>query len=591
MNVHRIEITKNLNQVPICTLTVTGIDEVNIGQRIFISAVSHGIDFPTFSGIVIEKETNPHNKGKIILGHSTLSKHRDDETITASVVWFEPKLKGNVIDAELKHGSSPIFGLNFSGAEREINFANASKLQIMQQYCEEHGKYFDEDDVIRDYDYGSGNLFTFSQVGNYRITSKKKTNIGETESPVTYQVNCLRQYPQLNSWIDTETSTQELSNWVGESYTATVTTKTEYINGVVVHSLTTYSPTEGGPVRDELIKQVSAYEDGYKLETKITSEYNKLTDGILNEVDFLTHYDNDQEKWLGYITFLENELIYDGTKQTLGEQSIAFDQTDKNGEFLEEFEYYYAKVFLNYKTGQIYVMKGVKGESALFITGYFDSWEIATVKVNYAAGGSEISESDVEIGSYLIGGLEDRCYKYDVTVELCDSATRIYKRTNTITDDGKLIYKKEETWQEETYNVREWTEDKNKRLILSHQASRGYSAMPTASIPKAEIISEEKYATYGTGEKRIEVSSSFLSDVGDAANYARFLHKRGGMQHYPVEENSAWIQFLKLVPTAKPGQNYSNSSIFDGTLEIDQVTHTIDFDAATAITEISGALI
>src|SRR5574343_563790 len=104
--------------------------------------------------------------------------------------------------------------------------------------------------------------------------------------------------------------------------------------------------------------------------------------------------------------------------------------------------------------------------------------------------------------------------------------------------------------------------------------------MPTASIPKAEIISEEKYATYGTGEKRIEVSSSFLSDVGGAANYARFLHKRGGMQHYPVEENSAWIQFLKLVPTAKPGQNYSNYLIFDGTLEIDQVIHTIDFDAA-----------
>jgi hypothetical protein len=590
MNVHRIEIIKNLNQVPICTLTVTGIDEVNIGQRIFISAVSHGIDFPTFSGIVIEKETNPYNKGKVTLGHSMLSKHRDDETITASVVWFEPKLKGNVIDAELKYGNSPIRGLTFS-AEREINFANASKLQIMQQYCEEHGQYFDEDDAIKNYDHGGGNLFTFSRVGNYRLTQKRKTGIGETESPVTYQVNCLRQYPQLNSWQDIETSTQELSNWIGESYTATVITKTEYINGVVTYILTTYSPTEGGPVRDELIKQVSAYEDGYKLETKITSEYNKLTDGILNEVDFLTHYDNDQEKWLDYITFLENELIYDGTKQTLGEQSIAFDQTDKNGEFLEEFEYYYAKVFLNYRTGQIYVIKGEKGESALFITGYFDSWEIATVKVNYAAGGSEISESDVEIGSYLIGGQEDRCYKYDITVELCDSATRVYKRTNTIVDDGKLIYKKEETWQEETYNMREWREDKNDRLVLSNQATRGYSAMPTAAIPKAEIISEEKYAVYGTGDKRIEVSSSFLSEVNEAATYAKFLYQKDGMQSYPVEENSAWVQFLKLVPTAKPGQNYSNPQIFEGTLEIEQVTHTIDLDAATAITEISGALI
>ena len=107
---------------------------------------------------------------------------------------------------------------------------------------------------------------------------------------------------------------------------------------------------------------------------------------------------------------------------------------------------------------------------------------------------------------------------------------------------------------------------------------------------RKEIVSEEGYAQYGGSDKIIDVSSSFLSDEGKAGDYAQRLYKKGGSQLQAVEKNDGWIQFLKLVPTAEPGQKYSNSLIFEGLLSIEQVTHTIDFDAATAITEISGSI-
>jgi hypothetical protein len=114
--------------------------------------------------------------------------------------------------------------------------------------------------------------------------------------------------------------------------------------------------------------------------------------------------------------------------------------------------------------------------------------------------------------------------------------------------------------------------------------------MPTAAAPRAEIVSEEGYAQYGGSDKIIDVSSSFLSDGGKAGDYAQRLYKKGGSQLQAVEKNDGWIQFLKLVPTAEPGQKYSNPLIFEGLLSIEQVTHTIDFDSVTAMTEISGSI-
>ena len=114
--------------------------------------------------------------------------------------------------------------------------------------------------------------------------------------------------------------------------------------------------------------------------------------------------------------------------------------------------------------------------------------------------------------------------------------------------------------------------------------------MPTAAVPKAEIVSEEGFAQYGSGSKVTDVSSSFLSSSGLAAGYAERLYKKGGSQVNAVEGNSGWIQFLKFVPVAEPGQKYYNHLIFDGSMTIEQVIHTIDFDASTAITEISGSI-
>lgn len=600
MNIHRIEITKNLNQVPICTLKVTGIDEISKGQNITIYAVAGDIYFPAFSGIVSEVIKEPHNQGTVVLGDSILSEDRDDETITASVVWFEPKLDGNCISAELKYGSSPVRFLDFSGAEREINFANASKLQILQQYSEEFGKVFNAnkmDDLI------GGGLFAFSQTGNYRITTKKKTNIFGTESPSSVRVSYLKQYPLIQHTTEEEHSTQELTNWIGDPYTATINTTIQKINDVETYRKSNYSPTRGGTIYDETVKTVSQNGDGYTVRTKQTTYYNQISSGVLDKItlggrywalDILAHYDNDEGKWLGYITVVANGFIYDGQKNEWGDASLTLDQTDKNGETLESGQAYYAGVFLNYLSGQIYIAKGERSltPNSLSIEGYLQSWQLATVRVEYTGGASEISTADITIdwlGSPW-GGLDEPHYKCFETVEQCDSALRVYERIYTVKDDNKVIYSKIETWGNETYNLIEKQEDKNGNLVTVNQASRGYASMPTAAAPKAEIVSEEGFAQYGGSDKIIDVSSSFLSDGGKAGNYAQRLYKKGGSHLHAVEKNDGWIQFLKLVPTAEPGQRYSNSLIFEGSLSIEQVIHTIDFDAATAITEISGSI-
>jgi hypothetical protein len=600
MNVHRIEITKNLNQVPICTLKVTGIDEVNVGQTITIIAVASGINFPTFSGIITEIQKETYNRGTIILGDSVLSEDRDDETITASVVWFEPKLDGNCISAELKYGSSPIRFLNFSDAQREINFANASKLQILQQYSEEYGKYFNAngiDDLI------NGSLFTFSQIGNYRITERKKTKLGDTEAPSSVRVSYLKQYPLIQQTTENESEYVQLSNWIGDSYMANINTTIQKINDVEIYRKSNYSPVRGGTIYEELTKTVAQNGEGYTVRTKQTTYYNQIKSGILHNItlgshywsfDILAHYNNDEGKWEDYITIVSGGFIYDGQKYEWSDTNLTLDQTDKNGDTLEEGEAYYSGIYLNYLSGQIYFAKGEKDTypSTLTIASYLQSWQLATVRVEYTGGASEINTANIEIDwqGFPWGGLDDPHYKYFETVEQCDSALRVYERAYTVKDDDKTIYYKRETWGEASYDMIERQEDKNGNLVTINQINRGYSSMPTAAAPRAEIVSEEGYAQYGGSDKIIDVSSSFLSDGGKAGDYAQRLYKKGGSQLQAVEKNDGWIQFLKLVPTAEPGQKYSNPLIFEGLLSIEQVTHTIDFDTATAITEISGSI-
>ena len=600
MNVHRIEITKNLNQVPICNLKVLGIDEVNIGQRVTVHTLTEDIAFLTFSGVITEIIKEPHNKGTIVLGDSVLSEDRDDETITASVVWFEPKLDGNCISAELKRGSSPVRFLNFSNAEREINFANASKLQILQQYSEEYGRYFSGsgiDDLI------NGSLFTFSQIGSYRINQKKKTNLGGEEAPSSIRVSYLKQYPLIQHTTENESEYTQLSNWLGDPYMANIHTTIQKINDVEIYRKSTYSPTRGGTIYDEMVKTVSQNGEGYTVRTKQTAYYNQIQSGVLHNItlrgrtwsfDILAHYDNDEGKWEDYITVVAGGFIYDGQLSEWSETNLTLDQTDKNGDTLESGEAYYARVCLNYLSGQVYFAKGEKDSfpNTATITDYLQSWSLGVVRVGYTDGASEINTSDIIIDwqGFPWGGLDEPHYKYFETIEQCDSALRVYERTYTVKDDDKTIYYKKETWGEATYYMIEKQEDKNGNLVTINQANRGYSSMPTAAVPKAEIVSEEGFAQYGSGSKVTDVSSSFLSSSGLAAGYAERLYKKGGSQANAVEGNSGWIQFLKLVPVAEPGQKYYNHLIFDGSMTIEQVIHTIDFDAVTAITEISGSI-
>ena len=600
MNVHRIEITKNLNQVPICNLKVLGIDEVNIGQRVTVHTLTEDIAFLTFSGVITEIIKEPHNKGTIVLGDSVLSEDRDDETITASVVWFEPKLDGNCISAELKRGSSPVRFLNFSNAEREINFANASKLQILQQYSEEYGRYFSGsgiDDLI------NGSLFTFSQIGSYRINQKKKTNLGGEEAPSSIRVSYLKQYPLIQHTTENESEYTQLSNWLGDPYMANIHTTIQKFNDVEIYRKSTYSPTRGGTIYDEMVKTVSQNGEGYTVRTKQTAYYNQIQSGVLHNItlrgrtwsfDILAHYDNDEGKWEDYITVVAGGFIYDGQLSEWSETNLTLDQTDKNGDTLESGEAYYARVCLNYLSGQVYFAKGEKDSfpNTATITDYLRSWSLGVVRVGYTDGASEINTSDIIIDwqGFPWGGLDEPHYKYFETIEQCDSALRVYERTYTVKDDDKTIYYKKETWGEATYYMIEKQEDKNGNLVTINQANRGYSSMPTAAVPKAEIVSEEGFAQYGSGSKVTDVSSSFLSSSGLAAGYAERLYKKGGSQANAVEGNSGWIQFLKLVPVAEPGQKYYNHLIFDGSMTIEQVIHTIDFDAVTAITEISGSI-
>jgi len=600
MNVHRIEITKNLNQVPICNLKVLGIDEVNIGQRVTVHTLTEDIAFLTFSGVITEIIKEPHNKGTIVLGDSVLSEDRDDETITASVVWFEPKLDGNCISAELKRGSSPVRFLNFSNAEREINFANASKLQILQQYSEEYGRYFSGsgiDDLI------NGSLFTFSQIGSYRINQKKKTNLGGEEAPSSIRVSYLKQYPLIQHTTENESEYTQLSNWLGDPYMANIHTTIQKFNDVEIYRKSTYSPTRGGTIYDEMVKTVSQNGEGYTVRTKQTAYYNQIQSGVLHNItlrgrtwsfDILAHYDNDEGKWEDYITVVAGGFIYDGQLSEWSETNLTLDQTDKNGDTLESGEAYYARVCLNYLSGQVYFAKGEKDSfpNTATITDYLQSWSLGVVRVGYTDGASEINTSDIIIDwqGFPWGGLDEPHYKYFETIEQCDSALRVYERTYTVKDDDKTIYYKKETWGEATYYMIEKQEDKNGNLVTINQANRGYSSMPTAAVPKAEIVSEEGFAQYGSGSKVTDVSSSFLSSSGLAAGYAERLYKKGGSQANAVEGNSGWIQFLKLVPVAEPGQKYYNHLIFDGSMTIEQVIHTIDFDAVTAITEISGSI-
>lgn len=602
MNIHHIEIIKNLNQVPICNLKVTGISNVNVGRRITINVSASGVNFPVISGVISQIDIEPHNKGTIILGDSVLSEARDDDaTITASVVWFEPKLSGNCITAELKYGTSPISFLNFSNAQREINFANASKLQIMQQYCEEYGKVLTSNGIKDTISISGGKSFTFSKVGNYRITKKKKTNLLGKDSPSPIRVSYLKQYPLIQQTTENETEYTQLSNWIGDPYMANIQTTIQKINDIEIYRKSNYNPVRGGTIYDETTKTISQNGEGYTVKTKQTTYYNQIADGILDNIwlgdrfwtlDILTHYDNDEGKWQDYVTVLAGGFIYDGQRNQWGDTNLTFDQTDKNGEYLESGQAYYAKIFINYLSGQIYISKGEKSTypNSLTVDTYLQSWQLAIVRVNYGEEHSEISITDITIDSWghPSGGYDEPHSKHYETIEQCDSGLRVYERTYTVKDDSKTIYYKKETWGEASYYMIEKQEDKNGNLTTINQVSRGYSAMPTAAVPKAEIVSEEGYAQYGSGSKVIEVSSSFLSDGGSAADYAKRLYKRGGSQVNAVENDSGWVQFLKLVPTVEPGQRYSNSLIFDGSLNIEQVIHTIDFDTATAITEISG---
>ena len=89
---------------------------------------------------------------------------------------------------------------------------------------------------------------------------------------------------------------------------------------------------------------------------------------------------------------------------------------------------------------------------------------------------------------------------------------------------------------------------------------------------------------YGNGNKIIDISTNFLSDANSAQAYAERKYKE------EIESEEAWVQFTNLLPSVKPGQEYVNSNIFSGGMLIEQVVHAIDFDEATAITEITGKL-
>jgi hypothetical protein len=213
-------------------------------------------------------------------------------------------------------------------------------------------------------------------------------------------------------------------------------------------------------------------------------------------------------------------------------------------------------------------------------------WPLVTLKIRYSPYGSEINTGDIIniLDIYGHGGHNEAHYKYFDTIEKCDEALRIYERTYTAKEDDKIVNYKHETWGEEIYKVLEKQENKHGYLVVVNNSSRTYSSKPTASAPKAEIISEEGFVQYGNGNKIIDISTNFLSDANSAQAYAKRKYEE------EIESEEAWVQFTNLLPSVNPGQEYVNSNIFSGGMLIEQVVHTIDFDEATAITEITGKL-
>jgi len=571
---------------------VQGISSVRLGSHISIYVPIEGTNYFLFDGYVEEIERQPHNYGRVTLSDE-LGTYRDDETITASVIYFEPKMDGNCISAILKRNPSPINELGFSRyllqkCEREINFANASKLQIIRQYCDEFGEVFGSG--------GYSGTFTFSKVEDYKITLKRKIN----HEDLAVRVNYIRQYPEIRKTWETEHRVETLTNWVGDSYEANINTVIRKINEVEVYSRSDYSPTTGGIIYEEMNKTVTKDGDGYIVTTKQVTKYNQLTDGVLNGVIYLgqlydfdvqCHYDTTAGRWLDYITITGGTFFYEGKKGTFSGGDFTFDQYDKNGRLLQQGESYYARIYLNYLSGQVFP---AKGEKATFprnptIDNYMQCWPLVTLKIRYSPYGSEINTGDIIniLNIYGNGGHNEAHYKYFDTIEKCDEALRIYERTYTAKEDDKIVSYKHETWGEEIYKVLEKQENKNGYLVVVNNSSRTYSSKPTASAPKAEIITEEGFVQYGNGNKVIDISTSFLSDADSARDYAERKYKEeiGG-----EDANEVWIQFTNLLPSAKPGQKYRNSNIFSGDMLIEQVVHTIDFDEATAITEITGKL-
>ena len=566
---------------------VQGISSVRLGSHISIYVPIEGTNYFLFDGYVEEIERQPHNYGRVTLSDK-LGTYRDDETITASVIYFEPKMDGNCISAILKRNPSPINGLGFGRCEREINFANASKLQIIQQYCDEFGEVFGSG--------GYSGTFTFGKVEDYKITLKRKIN----HEDLAVRVNYIRQYPEIRETQETEHRVETLTNWVGDSYEANINTVIRKINEVEVYSRSDYSPTTGGIIYEEMNKTVTKDGDGYIVTTKQVTKYNQLTDGVLNGVIYLgqlydfdvqCHYDATAGRWLDYITITGGTFFYEGKKGTFSGGDFTFDQYDKNGRLLQQGESYYARIYLNYLSGQVFPAKGEKATfpSTTTIDNYMQCWPLVTLKIRYSPYGSEINTGDIIniLDIYGNGGHNEVHYKYFDTIEKCDEALRIYERTYTAKEDDKIVSYKHETWGEEIYKVLEKQENKNGYLVVVNNSSRTYSSKPTASAPKAEIITEEGFVQYGNGNKVIDISTSFLSDADSARDYAERKYKEeiGG-----EDANEVWIQFTNLLPSAKPGQKYRNSNIFSGGMLIEQVVHTIDFDEATAITEITGKL-
>jgi len=584
LNIHRIEVTKGLNQVSICNLTVSNISSARLGQRITIKMNVEGTLYTIFSGIVEEIARQPHGQGTVILSDDT-GTSRDDKTITASVNYFRPKLSGNCITAELVKGS--IIGLDFTRCDREINFANATRLDIIRQYSEEFGEHFGGD---------YGGTFAFNSTENYTITSKRKQGYND----LSVRVNYIRQYPEVRQVTETEHRTETLTNWVGDSYEADIQTTIQKINDVEVYVRSNYSPTRGGTIYDEMNRTVEKIDGGYKVTTHQVTRYNQLTDGVLNGVVYLgrlydfdvnCHYDATSEKWLDYVTITDGTFFYDGSKGAFTGGDFTFDQYDKNGRLLQQGESYYARIFLNYLSGQVFSAKGA-GEtfpSTTTINNYMQCWPLVTLRVNYGADGSHISLSDIVdvLDIYGYGGHDEPHYKYFDTIELCDEALRIYDRTYSAKEDSKIVHYKKETWGDEIYKILEKQENNKGYLAVVNNASRVYSSKPTATAPKAEIVSEEGFVQYGNGDKVIEIHSNFLSSSSLALNYAKRIYRQevGADDYF-----EAHIAFTNLLPYVEPGQRYINGNLFSGQMLVETVTHTIDIDEATMITEIEGSL-